>query len=136
MERLFLWELCEGNLEGGLICWGLKKKKAPVMEHLSLCSGFVRGTWKGGGGFSLESLRDMSGKALEEEHLSLYRGSVRGTWREGYYTEDSQDTCNRRLWKRSIYFYRVSIRRTESEGSSNMFIGPEPVLDMLFCCTT
>jgi hypothetical protein len=22
MEHLFLWELCEGNLEGGLLCWG------------------------------------------------------------------------------------------------------------------
>jgi hypothetical protein len=36
----------------------------------------------------------------------------------------------------SIYFYRGSIGRTESylerEVSSNMFIWPEPVLDMLF----
>jgi hypothetical protein len=61
------------------------------MEHLSLCRGFVRGTWRGGGGVSsLESLRDMSGKALEGEHLSLYRGSVRETWREGSHTEDSK----------------------------------------------
>jgi hypothetical protein len=22
VERLSLWELCEGNLEGGLLCWG------------------------------------------------------------------------------------------------------------------
>jgi len=22
VERLCLWELCEGNLEGGLSCWG------------------------------------------------------------------------------------------------------------------
>ena len=22
VECLFLWELCEGNLEGGLPCWG------------------------------------------------------------------------------------------------------------------
>jgi hypothetical protein len=25
MESLFLWELCEGNLEGELLCWGLIK---------------------------------------------------------------------------------------------------------------
>jgi hypothetical protein len=58
------------------------------MEHLSLCRDFVRGTWRGVS--SLESLRDMSGKALEGEHLSLYRGSVSGTWREGSHTEDSK----------------------------------------------
>jgi hypothetical protein len=22
VERLYLWELCEGNLEGGFLCWG------------------------------------------------------------------------------------------------------------------
>jgi hypothetical protein len=105
MEHLFLWELCEGNLEGG--------------------------------SFAGDFLTDMSGKAREWEHLSLYRVSGRGTWREGSHTEDSQDTCNTRLWKRSISFYNGSIRGTERylarEGSANMFIGPQPVLDIFFC---
>jgi hypothetical protein len=67
------------------------------MEHVSLCRGFVRGTWRGVS--LLGTLRDMSGKALEGEHMSLYRGSVRGTWREDSHAEDSK-TCNRRLWNR------------------------------------
>jgi hypothetical protein len=78
----------------------------------------------------------MSGKALEGEHLSLYRGSMKETWREGSHTEDSK-TCNRRLWKRSISFYRGSIRGTKRylarEDSANMFNGLEPVLDIFFC---
>jgi hypothetical protein len=58
------------------------------MEHLSLCRGSIRGTWRGVS--LLGTLRDMSGKALEGEHLCLYRGSVRGILREGSYTEDSE----------------------------------------------
>jgi hypothetical protein len=104
------------------------------MEHLSVCRGFVRGTWRWVS--LLGTLKDMSGKALEGEHLSLYRGSMRGTWREGSHTEDSERR-NRRLWKRGISFYSSSIRGTERylarEDSSNMFIGPEPVLDIFFC---
>jgi hypothetical protein len=58
------------------------------MEHLSVCRGSIRGTWRGVS--LLETLRDMSGKALEGEHLSPYRGSMRGTWREGSHTDDSE----------------------------------------------
>jgi hypothetical protein len=49
------------------------------MEHLSLCRGSVRGTWRGGF-FSGDCVRYVK-KALEMEHLSLCRGSIRGTWR-------------------------------------------------------
>jgi hypothetical protein len=39
--------------------------------------------------------------------------------------------------KRAFLFYRGSIRGTERylarEGSANMFIGPQPVLDIFFC---
>jgi hypothetical protein len=86
MEHLFPWELCEGNLEGGLLCWGLIKickRRLWKWNIISLCRGFVRGTWSGVS--LMGTLRDMSGK-----HLSLYRGSVRGTWREGSHTEDSK----------------------------------------------
>jgi hypothetical protein len=56
------------------------------MEYLSVCRGFIRGTWRGLS--LLGTLKDTSGKALEGEHLSLYRGSVRGARREGSHTED------------------------------------------------
>jgi hypothetical protein len=58
------------------------------MEYLSLCRGFIRGTWRGGI-FTGDSERHVR-EGLEGEHLSLYRGSVRGTWREGSHTEDSK----------------------------------------------
>jgi hypothetical protein len=74
---------------------------------------------------------------LEGEHLSLYSGSVRGTWREGSHTEDSKTHVIEGSGKRSISFYRGSVRGTERylgrKGSSKMFIGPEPVLDIFFC---
>jgi hypothetical protein len=100
----------------------------------SLRRGFTRGTGKVGGVYLLGTLREMSGKALEGEQLSLYKGPMR-TWREGSHTEDS--TCNRWLWKRGISFCRGSVRGTERylarEGSANMFIWPQPVLDIFFC---
>jgi hypothetical protein len=86
-ERLFLWELCEGNLEGGLLCWGLIKicKRRLWKWNIFLYVGDP-----GWGVSLLGTLRDMPGKALEGGHLSLHRGSVRGTRREGSHTENSR----------------------------------------------
>jgi hypothetical protein len=93
--------LRKGNLEGGYLYWGL---------------------W------------DMSGKVLEGQHLSLCTDSVRGTWREGSHTEDSKKHIIEGSGKGAFLFYRGSIRGTERylarEGLSNMFIGPQPVLDI------
>ena len=56
--------------------------------------------------------------------VCLHRGPAGETW-----SGDFERQVQRRLWKRSISFYRGSIRGTERylerEGSSNMFIGPE-----------
>jgi hypothetical protein len=76
----------------------------------------------------------MSRKALEIEHLSLCRGCVRGTQREGSCTEGSYETCNGRLWSRSIFFiglHKGNLRHLGRESSVSMFIGPEPTLDMV-----
>jgi hypothetical protein len=47
------------------------------MEHLSLCRGFVRGTWRGDF-FTEDSDRHVR-EGFGREHLCLYSGSVRGT---------------------------------------------------------
>ena len=40
MERRLLWELCEGNLEGGLLYWGpLKLCKRRLWKRASLSKG-------------------------------------------------------------------------------------------------
>jgi hypothetical protein len=92
------------------------------------------GTWREGP-FIWDS-EDTQEKALVMEHHSLYGDSVRGTWKEGSYNEDSE-TCNTRLQKWSICFYRGSTTRTyrhlAREGMANMFIGAEPVLDIFSC---
>jgi hypothetical protein len=79
----------------------------------------------------------MTGKVLEGEHLSLYRGSVRETWREGSHTADSKTHVIEGSGRGAFLFTGNSIRGTERylerEGLSNMFIGPEPVLDIFFC---
>jgi hypothetical protein len=42
------------------------------------------------------------------------------------------------LWKWNISFCRGSMKGTEKylarEGLANMFMGPEPVLDIFYCC--
>jgi len=48
VECLCLWELCEGNLEGGLPCWGPRRigRKGSGDRHL-FPQGPCWGTWKG-----------------------------------------------------------------------------------------
>jgi hypothetical protein len=74
-------------------------------EALSLYRSSARGTW-GESSFTEDSGRYVK-KAREMEHLSACRGSIRETCKGGF-----QEACNRRLLKRSISFYRGSIRGT------------------------
>jgi hypothetical protein len=58
------------------------------MEHLSVCRGSVRGTWRG-----ISFLGTLGKHVTEGSGMGAsrsYRGSVRGTWREGFHTEDSE----------------------------------------------
>jgi hypothetical protein len=108
-------------------------RKALEMEHLPI-SGLrmrrrggsligdserhVKEGFGNGEALSLQTLRDRN-----PEGVFLYRGLP--------------ETCNRRFGKRSISFYNGSIRGTyrhlARDGSVNMFIAPEPVLDIIFC---
>jgi len=71
-----------GNLKGGLFTGDFERQvKEGSRNGAPLSTGALRGE-PGGRGPLLETLRDMSRKALEMDHHSI--------WREGSYTEDSE----------------------------------------------
>jgi hypothetical protein len=68
---------------------------------------------------------------------SLFRGSNSETLREGSYTEDSERHATEGSGNEALLIYRSSIRATykhlAKDGSANMFMWPEPVLDEFSC---
>jgi hypothetical protein len=61
------------------------------MDHLSLCRGCVRGSWRGG--FFSGDFERYVKRALEMERLSLRRGCVRGSWRGGLLFWGLREIC-------------------------------------------
>ena len=100
VERLSLWELCEGNLDGGLPCWdheggGFRERTSfSVWAPLGICRGLSTGEltrlWRRAP-FSTEALLSIMGvrspgtlkveRGLWKRIISLYGSSVKGTWR-------------------------------------------------------
>jgi hypothetical protein len=81
VERLSLWKLCEGNLEGGLPCWGPWRVRRSLWRCASLFTGAPLGNPEEGlstGDFE----RWMKGTlGMELFSLSFWRGSVE--WASG-----------------------------------------------------
>jgi hypothetical protein len=71
-------------------------KNALEKEHLAVCSGSVRGTWRGGG-FISGDVESYVKRALEMEQLPLCRGSIRGTWRGRFFSGDFERCVKRAL---------------------------------------
>jgi hypothetical protein len=94
--HLPLWELCKGNLEGGLLYW----------EPWNLCKNVKEGF---GNAASLSLPRVCEGNL---EGRLLYRGL--------------RETSNGRLWKWSISFivlHTGNLRHFAREGLANMLLG-------------
>jgi hypothetical protein len=100
------------------------------MECLSLYGSFVKGPWKessytGDSESYIRHVKEGFGNGVSNSLYRLRKGN-RGL----------RENCNGRLWKQSISFIGLrkgNLRYLAREASANMFIGPEPVLDIFFC---
>jgi len=68
--------------------------------------------------------------------LSIWR-LCRGTWKEGTYNEESKRHVIQGFRNRAFAFIGVpqtgTYRQLVGKGMANMFIGPEPVLEIFSC---
>jgi hypothetical protein len=80
MEHLSLWELCQGNLQWGLLYWGPRRiSKGKLWRCASLSMGALLGNLYGG-----SFTRDLRIEGCSGNTASLYGNSVRSSWRRGF----------------------------------------------------
>ena len=102
MGHLSLRELCEGNLEGGLLYWGpWRMCKGRLWQQASLSIGTLMGNLEGA--HVPVTLKDEWRRALEVGHL---RGRfMRGTWRDSSLTRNLEGYA--KALEMIVCFHRV-----------------------------
>jgi hypothetical protein len=114
-ERLFLWELCEGNLEGCLIYW--ESWRSWFGKQTALSIGDSLGNLRGGV-FVYDRIWQTVKESSEKGNLSM--GPLWRTWREGSFpgnSESCKNTSRKALEMEHISPYKGSVRWTWREVS-------------------
>jgi hypothetical protein len=78
-----LWELCEGNLEGGFPCWDPGAQAEKALEMASISIGTLLENLEVGS-YTRDFVRWMK-EALGMQHFSLKRLSTEGLWGGHFY---------------------------------------------------